>query len=74
MTKNMGTVDRAIRIVVALVIAGLYFTHTISGTLAIVLGLVAIAFIVSSFIGWCPSYVPFGFSTRKSSGGPPSAP
>jgi DUF2892 family protein len=38
-----------------------------------VLGIVAVAFIVSSFIGWCPSYVPFGFSTRKGSGGPPPA-
>ena len=73
MTKNMGTADRAIRIVIALVIAVLYFRGTISGTLAIVLGIVAVAFIVTSFIGWCPTYLPFGLSTRKPSGGPPSA-
>ena len=73
MTKNMGSADRAIRIVGALVIAALYFTHTISGTLAIVLGIFAVAFILSSFIGWCPTYVPFGFSTRKPAGGPPPA-
>jgi hypothetical protein len=71
MTKNMGTADRAIRIVIALVIAVLYFRGTISGTLAIVLGIVAVAFIVTSFIGWCPTYLPFGLSTRKSSGGAP---
>jgi hypothetical protein len=65
MTKNMGTADRVIRTLVALCVAALYFTHTISGTLAIVLGLVAIAFVVTSFVGWCPSYVPFGLSTRK---------
>ncbi|HZH42338.1 MAG TPA: DUF2892 domain-containing protein [Gemmatimonadales bacterium] len=73
MTKNMGTVDRTIRILVALAIAVLYFTHKISGTLAIVLEIVAIAFIVTSLIGWCPSYVPFGLSTRKPPSGPSSA-
>jgi hypothetical protein len=73
MTKNMGTADRAIRIVVALVIAVLYFRGSISGTLAIVLGIVAVAFVVTSFLGWCPTYLPFGLSTRKPAGGPPSA-
>jgi DUF2892 family protein len=73
MIKNMGTTDRAIRIVVAAAVAVLYFTHTISGTLAIVLGIVAIAFFVTSLVGWCPSYLPFGLSTRKPSGGPPPA-
>jgi len=73
MTKNMGTADRAIRILIALAIAVLYFTHKISGTLAIVLEIVAIAFIVTSLIGWCPSYVPFGLSTRKPPTGPSSA-
>ena len=73
MTKNMGTADRTIRILIALAIAVLYFTHKISGTLAIVLEIVAIAFIVTSLIGWCPSYVPFGISTRKPPTGPSSA-
>jgi len=73
MTKNMGSADRVIRLVVALVVAVLYFTRTISGTLAIALEIVAVAFLVTSFLGWCPSYLPFGLSTRKLSGGPPSA-
>jgi hypothetical protein len=64
MTKNMGTVDRVIRIVVALVIAGLYYTGRISGTLAIVLMVFAVVFIVTSFVSWCPGYLPFGISTR----------
>lgn len=63
MKKNMGTADRVIRTVVALGIAALYFTGRISGTLAIVLGVVAVMFLVSSFISWCPAYAPFGFST-----------
>ncbi len=64
MTRNMGLVDRSIRIVAALVIAGLYFTHRISGTVAIVLMVFAVVFVVTSFISWCPAYLPFGISTR----------
>ena len=65
MKLNMGLVDRLIRLVVAGIIAVLYFTGQISGTLAIVLGIVAIAFLVTSIIGWCPGYLPFNLSTRK---------
>jgi DUF2892 family protein len=72
MNKNMGTADRAIRILLAVVVGALYFTHRISGTLAIVLGIFAIAFFVTSLVGWCPSYLPFGLSTRKGSAGGPS--
>lgn len=70
MTPNMGTVDRTIRILVAIGIAVLYFTGRIGGTLAIVLGVMAVVFVVTSFIGWCPAYFPFGFTTRK---GPPGS-
>lgn len=72
MTKNMGTADRGIRTLLAVAVAALYFTGRISGTLAIVLGIVAIAFLASSLVGWCPSYVPFGLSTRKPPPGPSS--
>lgn len=72
MTKNMGTADRAIRILIAVAIGILYFTGKISGALAIVLGIVAIAFLVTSFVGSCPSYVPFGLSTRKPSSTAPT--
>ncbi len=70
MTKNMGTADRIIRILVALVIAGLWYAGKISGTLGIVLLVVAVIFVVTSFVSWCPGYLPFGFSTRKGSDGP----
>jgi hypothetical protein len=73
MIKNMGTADRTIRILIALAVAVLYFTHTIGGTLAIVLGIVAVAFLVTSLVGSCPSYIPFGLSTRKPPTGPSSA-
>ena len=65
MKKNMGTADRAIRILVAIGIAVLYLTGRISGTLAIVLGAFAAVFVLTSFVAWCPLYTPLGFSTRK---------
>ena len=70
MMKNMGTLDRVIRTLIAVAVVVLYMTGKISGTLAIVLGIVAIAFLVTSLVGWCPSYVPFGLSTRKAPPGP----
>jgi hypothetical protein len=68
MKANMGTADRAIRTVLALVVGVLYFTGRISGTLAIVLGVMAVIFLVTSFVSWCPAYAPFGFSTCKKTG------
>lgn len=65
MHKNMGTLDRVIRSLIAAVIAVLYLTNQISGTVAIVLGIIAVVFLVTSFISWCPAYLPLGLSTRK---------
>jgi DUF2892 family protein len=64
MTKNMGTVDRVARIVLALVVAALYFTGRIRGVGAIVLALVAAVFLITGFTGKCPGYMPLGISTR----------
>lgn len=63
MAKNMGTVDRGVRIAVALLVAVLYFTHAISGTWAIVLGVIAAVFVITGFVGVCPAYMPFKLST-----------
>ena len=65
MKKNMGTVDRSIRVLLALIVAVLYFTNQISGTAAIILGLFAVIFLITSFMAFCPLYVPFKFSTKK---------
>ncbi len=65
MRKNMGKIDRVLRVIITIIIAVLYFTGQISGTGAIILGIIAIAFLLTSAIGWCPSYVPFGISTKK---------
>ena len=65
MKKNMGTVDKAIRIVVAVVIAVLFYTGVISGTLGIVLLVLAAVFVVVSVFSFCPLYLPFGLNTGK---------
>ena len=65
MKTNMGTVDRLVRTLLALVLIFLYFTDRISGYLAIILGIIAIAFLVTSAIGYCPAYVPIKLSTKK---------
>lgn len=65
MKANMGTADKAIRILVAVVLIALYYTGQISGTTAIVLLTLAGIFIATSFMGFCPLYYPFGISTRN---------
>jgi hypothetical protein len=65
MTKNMGVVDRVVRILAAVLVLVLYLTHVISGPLAIVLGIIAAVFVLTSFVGVCPLYMPFKLSTLK---------
>lgn len=65
MKPNMGNVDKAIRILVAVIIGALYFTEQLSGTTAIILLILAGIFILTSFMSFCPLYLPFGISTRK---------
>lgn len=65
MKKNIGSTDKIIRIILAVIVVVLYFTNTISGTLALVLGAFAIILLITSFINFCPLYLPFGISTRK---------
>ena len=69
MKKNMGTADKVIRIAIALIIGACYFTGRIGGTLGIVLMVFAVVFVVTSFVGFCPAYLPFGLSTRGKTGG-----
>jgi hypothetical protein len=65
MKRNMGKIDRVVRILVALLIVVLYFAHAISGTLAIILLILAGIFIVTSLVSFCPLYLPFGINTGK---------
>jgi hypothetical protein len=67
MNKNMGNTDRILRVLFAVVVAALYFGNLISGTLAVILGLVAVIFLLTSALGFCPLYFPFKFTTMKKS-------
>jgi hypothetical protein len=65
MKKNVGTIDKAIRILVAVVVVVLYFTNVISGTLGIILLALAAVFVVTSLLSFCPIWMALGLSTRK---------
>lgn len=65
MKKNMGAADRIIRLIIAGLVATLYFTNTISGTLGIVLLVLAGIFLLTSLISFCPLYTLFGIKTCK---------
>jgi len=67
MKQNMGLLDRLIRLSLVVLVAVLYFTNVISGTWAIILGILAVVFLITSLVGVCPLYMPFGISTRKKS-------
>lgn len=65
MKKNMGLIDKVIRIIVAIVFAILFFTETVEGALAYVLLALGGVFVFTSIIGSCPLYLPFGIKTCK---------
>jgi hypothetical protein len=65
MKKNMGAIDKAFRLFLVALIAVLYFTHIISGLAAIILGIFAVVFLLTSLVSFCPLYLPFGISTAK---------
>ncbi|MBL8000579.1 MAG: DUF2892 domain-containing protein [Flavobacteriales bacterium] len=63
MKPNMGSVDRIIRIVLAIAFIGLYAMGTVSGTLGTVLLVLGIVFLGTALVRFCPLYAPFGIST-----------
>ncbi len=65
MKKNVGSTDKMIRIGLAILIAILYFTKVISGTTAVVLGILAIVFAVTAFLNFCPIWAVLGVNTDK---------
>jgi len=67
MKANIGLVDRLVRVGLVAVVAVLFFTGQLSTAAAIVLGVLAVVFLVTSVVGVCPLYLPFGISTRRRS-------
>ena len=65
MKKNMGAIDRIIRTIVAIILGGIFISGKVSGILAAIVAVFAIVLLLTSAIGWCPLYSPFGISTRK---------
>ena len=68
MKKNMGSLDRVIRIILAITFGVLIYTGKVNGTIAMVLGVLGVVFLVTSIIQLCPLYLPFGLSTCKKPG------
>lgn len=65
MKKNMGSADKIVRILLAILVGVLYYTNVITGTLALILGIFAGIFLLTSLISFCPLYVLFGIKTCK---------
>lgn len=67
MKKNMGTIDRVVRLIIAIVVGVLYWQNIIEGTLAYILLAAAAIFLLTSFISFCPLYALVGLKTFKES-------
>ena len=65
MKKNMGNVDKMIRVIVAIIFSVLYFTQTVTGTFGIVLLIIGAVFLLTSLVSFCPLYLPLGINTCK---------
>ena len=65
MKPNMGTTDKIIRILIAVLVAVLFFTHVIEGTLGIILLILAGVFVLTSLVSFCPLYTIIGLNTGK---------
>lgn len=63
MKKNMGTTDKTVRLIAAVIAVALAATGTITGTLAIIAYVVAAVFVLTSFVSFCPLYRVFGLRT-----------
>ncbi len=65
MKKNMGSADRMFRLLLAAVMVVLYFTNVVTGTLGIILLVVAGVFVLTSLVSFCPLYTLLGINTCK---------
>jgi hypothetical protein len=65
MKKNIGAIDKVVRIAIVVLIATLYFTHQITGTSAVILGSLSAILALTSIISFCPLYIPLGITTAK---------
>lgn len=66
MKPNMGSTDRIVRVVVAVIFAALYLTGIVRGTIGVILLILAVVFVLTSVVRFCPLYLPLGMNTNKS--------
>lgn len=64
LTPNAGSVDRAVRIIVGLILIVTGF-FVVAGTTGIILGLIGFVPLITGLVGWCPAYIPCNINTRK---------
>ena len=67
MKKNVNSIDKVIRISLAVVLVVLILTNQVAGTLAIIIGVLAVVLILTSFLSFCPIYALLNISTLKKS-------
>jgi hypothetical protein len=65
MKKNMGSLDRVIRLIIAVILAVVYFTGTVTGIAGIILLFAAAILVLTSTVSFCPLYLPFSISTLR---------
>jgi hypothetical protein len=65
MKRNMAIVDRIVRAVIVALVAALYLTHNLSPVAAVILGVLAVVFLLTSIVGTCPLYMLLGISTKR---------
>jgi len=63
MKKNVGSTDKIIRIVLAIVLGVLFFTKTVTGGLGIALLIAAVVLLATAFMNFCPVFAMFGTSS-----------
>jgi hypothetical protein len=65
MKKNIGVYDRAARLIAAMVLGILIVTGYLHGTLAIIAGVFAVVFVLTSYLSFCPLYALLHLSSKK---------
>ncbi|MBD3271365.1 MAG: DUF2892 domain-containing protein [Elusimicrobia bacterium] len=65
MKKNVGTIDRLIRVFAALVLGVMVFVGNLNGLLSVIIGIIAIILLFTGIVGWCGLYTICGISTKK---------
>lgn len=65
MKKNMGTIDKSVRIMIAAIVVILAITKVITGPLSIILLILSGVFVLTSLVGFCPLYLPLAINTNK---------